>query len=233
MQLQSRWCCWVAWFRCTQFLLLGREFSTRSNNINLLTTWMYSTRSSRHPTSAMTSQKNQFWIVLGYFQRMCMEEWLVHLWAMFLPSWTLRGATGALSTWPSSCVNALHLDTCEADSNLRDGDSRPLGGFLCPTAEVSLRVIQVIVSICMCIMYTQWLHLDGWRKTVTKRNINNNNNNSNSNSFRSRIRHWHIPWAGHLCCGIHARWTGLSISLRGGSRCFVEGRIHRNTSLHQ
>ena len=25
----------------------------------------------------------------------------------------LPGATGALSTWPSSCMNALHLDTCE------------------------------------------------------------------------------------------------------------------------
>jgi len=46
------------------------------------------------------------------------------------PVWNF-GATGALSTWPSSCVNALHLDTCEvtcAAGYMRDEEVSP---YLC------------------------------------------------------------------------------------------------------
>ena len=81
-------------------------------------------------------KKNQLRIVLGIF-RLSRYVWVTMTSASFghVPPilnssiTSLPGATGALSTWPSSCVNALHLDTCEADSNLRDGDSRPLGGL--------------------------------------------------------------------------------------------------------
>ena len=86
------------------------------------------------------------------------------------------GATGALSTWPSSCMNALHLDTCEVwliptvcPDLVTCGAKLPTCAmeipgvwvFLCPATEVSLRVIKVIVSICRCFMYTYRLDLDG------------------------------------------------------------------------